>query len=110
MSPRDPASAIFGTAPAEPGDPSDDLDDLASYLADWVRHLRAQRKSARTVEIYETAARRLVTFLRDNNLSTRATDVQQKQLELFMIDLGNRASKKKPDQKLSPAYVQCHVA
>ncbi|MGI8798566.1 MAG: tyrosine-type recombinase/integrase [Pseudonocardia sp.] len=64
---------------------SDEVDfgDLAELLPDWRRHLRAANRAESTVQRYEKDARRLLSFLRETGMPTRATAITREHLEHF---------------------------
>lgn len=77
-------------------------DTLADFLPDWEQYLRAAGKSARTVSIYLGAARELVDFL---GADVAASAVTHRHVQRYLIHLADRPNKKKPEQKVSPSYV-----
>lgn len=81
------------------------LDDLSELLPDWVRSLRAARKSPKTINIYRNAGLALLDFLRTEQLPTRVTEITRAQLEAYFVELSERPHQRKPGQRLSPSYI-----
>ena len=65
-------------------------DDVAVNLPAFLRSLRAESKSARTVETYREAVAKLNDFLRGAGMPTDVRAIRREHLEAFMIDLLTR--------------------
>jgi hypothetical protein len=57
------------------------LDSIEELAQDWVRHLRATNRSARTIEIYRSATESLADYLREKGESLSATEIGRRELE-----------------------------
>ena len=67
--------------------------DLAELLPSWLRSLRAENKSPRTVTSYELAATQLVSYLTDQGLPIAAREVDRAAIQDFLnLVLATRAS------------------
>lgn len=84
------------------------LDDLSELLTDWERSLRSSNKSPRTVQIYLDAGRAFHSFLRARGMNTSVSVIAREHVETFLVDLAERPHQRKPDQRLSAAYVNQH--
>lgn len=60
--------------------------DFSVLLGDFERSLRAANKTERTVQIYGESARRLIGFLQEAGMPTRAGQVGRAELEAFTAD------------------------
>ena len=58
--------------------------DLEILVPDWIRSLRAQNKSPKTIESYTAGAEQFVAFLRENRLTTDVPLVTREHVELFI--------------------------
>jgi hypothetical protein len=96
-----PAPALAITSPAA-------LDDLGEMITDWERSLRSSNRSPRTVEIYVTAGRAFLTFLRSRGMPTPVSAITREHIEMFLVDLAERPHQRKPDQRVSASYVSQH--
>ena len=63
------------------------VDDLASSFE---RHLRAENKSARTIETYLEAATQLARFLTERGMPTQVNDLRREHIEAFIEDILGR--------------------
>lgn len=63
------------------------IGDLEALLPDWLRSLRAQNKSPRTIESYGKGAEQLVEFLRSAGMPTEAAKVTREHVETFIEHL-----------------------
>lgn len=67
--------------------------DLADLLPSWVRSLRAENKSPRTIDSYELAATQLLDYLTEHGHSTVAREVDRPAIQDFLIHVqATRAS------------------
>jgi site-specific recombinase XerD len=57
--------------------------DLATLLPSWRRHLRAENKSARTIQSYEEAAEQLGEFLKASGMPTEVARLTREHVEAF---------------------------
>jgi site-specific recombinase XerD len=83
----------------------DTIDDLAE---DWVRHLRATNRSARTIEIYRDAVKALSNHLRDGCSPVSVGEINRADLERYIGHLATRPHQRKPGQTVSSSYVSQH--
>jgi len=68
---------------------------MASLLPSWRRHLRAENKSARTIQSYGEAAEQFCAFLTDTGRPTAAAELTRQHVEAFLehlLDAGRSAS------------------
>jgi site-specific recombinase XerD len=69
--------------------------DVATLLPSWRRHLRAENKSARTIQSYTEAADQFVAFLTQTGTPTAAAKLTREHVEAFLehlLELGRSAS------------------
>jgi site-specific recombinase XerD len=57
--------------------------DLESLLPSWRRHLRAENKAPRTIQSYDEAALRFITFLKQEGVSLAPADISRRHVEAF---------------------------
>ena len=57
--------------------------DLRTLLPSWLRHLRAENKSPRTVQSYEEAALQFASFLTEVGMPTQVTSLRRDHVEAF---------------------------
>jgi len=81
------------------------LDDLSELITDWVRSLRSANKSPRTVIIYRDTGMAFLAFLIENGMPTVASSLTREHVEHYLVHLAERPHRRKPGQKVSPAYV-----
>jgi site-specific recombinase XerD len=65
--------------------------DVAALLPSWRRHLRAENKSARTVQSYTEAADQFRAFLVEQSMPTAVANLTREHVEAFLehlLDLG----------------------
>lgn len=62
-------------------------DDAAVNLPAFLRSLRAESKSARTVETYKEAVTQFVAFLKGAGMPTDVRHIRREHVEAFIIDL-----------------------
>ena len=60
---------------------------LADLLADFTLHLRAKRRSERTIYLYDVAAVRLIAWLEAEGRPTTVGDIDRRTLEAYLVDL-----------------------
>lgn len=60
---------------------------LADLLPDFDRHLRAKRRSERTIYLYRVAADRLVAWLEAEGRPTTVGDIDRRTLEAYLVHL-----------------------
>ena len=58
--------------------------DLAALIPAWLRSLRAENKSPKTIETYSEAANLLLRFLREHGMPTEAAKVTREHVETFI--------------------------
>lgn len=63
-----------------------------SHIREWVISLRAGRKSKKTIEVYERAARFLAQWLAVNGHDVPPEEVERQHIELYFADLNERTS------------------
>ncbi len=63
-----------------------------SLTREWIISLRAGRKSAKTIEVYERAARFLAQWLAANGHDYAPDEITRPQLELYFADLNERTT------------------
>lgn len=68
------------------------LSQITRLADSWKLHLRAERKSPATIEIYTSAVDRLAEFLAAAGMPTDATKVRREHVEAFIVDLLDRRS------------------
>ncbi|MDE3205154.1 MAG: tyrosine-type recombinase/integrase [Acidobacteriota bacterium] len=73
----------MATAPTSLSSPA----DLSSLVPDWLRSLRAQNKSANTLEVYGQAASQFVSFLHSAGMPTDVTLLTREHVEAFIQHL-----------------------
>jgi site-specific recombinase XerC len=66
------------------------LGDVRTLLPSWLRHLRAENKSPRTVQSYEEAALQFATFLADMGMPTQVAKLRREHIEAFEEQLLQR--------------------
>ena len=66
-------------------DPS--VGDLASLVPAWIRSLRAENKSRKTIETYSEAARLFVAFLAREHMPSDAGRITRQHVESFIAEL-----------------------
>jgi site-specific recombinase XerD len=69
---------------------SSSVGDLASLVPAWVRSLRAENKSPKTIETYGEAARLFVGFLAQQHMPTAVDEITREHVEYFIADLLER--------------------
>ena len=62
---------------------------LADLLPDFERHLRAKRRSDRTIYLYRVAADRLVAWLEREGRPTNVGAIDRRTLEAYLVDLAD---------------------
>ena len=62
---------------------------LADLLPDFYRHLRAKRRSERTIYLYAVAADRLVAWLEAEGRPTNVGAIDRRTLEAYLVDLAD---------------------
>lgn len=62
---------------------------LAELLPDFRRHLKAKRRSDRTIYLYLTAGERLVAWLKGEGRSTAVGAIDHRVLESYLVDLAD---------------------
>ncbi len=60
---------------------------LADLLPDFYRHLRAKRRSERTIYLYRVAAERLLRWLEAEGRPTTVGDIDRRTLEAYLVAL-----------------------
>jgi site-specific recombinase XerD len=60
------------------------LGDLSTLVPSFLRHLRAEAKSPRTIETYREAAEQLGVFLRARGMPTQASAIRREHVEAFL--------------------------
>ena len=60
--------------------------DLSGLVSDFERSLAARNRTPRTIEIYGSAARRLIDFLRSSGMPTAVEKVNREHIEAFTAD------------------------
>jgi site-specific recombinase XerD len=65
-------------------------DDIAVNLPAYLRSLRAESKSERTIEAYREAVVQCETFLRERGMPTDVRHLRREHIEEFVIDLASR--------------------
>jgi site-specific recombinase XerD len=58
--------------------------DLVTLVPSFVRHLRAENKSTRTIETYSEACDQLATFLSERGMPTQASAIRREHVEAFI--------------------------
>src|SRR5947207_2004223 len=69
--------------------------DIAILLPSWRRHLRAENKSARTIQSYEEAAEQFAEFLTRSGMPTEVAKLTREHVEAFeehLFDAGRAPS------------------
>lgn len=66
---------------------SSDLTDLRKLTSSWELHLRAARKSPKTVEAYLEGANQLAAFLLERGMPIDATAIHREHVEAFILYL-----------------------
>ncbi|MEZ4503003.1 MAG: tyrosine-type recombinase/integrase [Dehalococcoidia bacterium] len=64
--------------------------DFDLNITSFIRHLRAENLSPRTIRSYEESARQLATFLESAGMPTRVGAVRREHIEAFVTDLLQR--------------------
>ncbi|MGH9054019.1 MAG: tyrosine-type recombinase/integrase [Acidimicrobiia bacterium] len=64
-----------------------DADSLRRLVDSWVLHLRAARKSPKTIETYAEAAHQLANFLEDAGMPLDAELIERTHIEAFVLHL-----------------------
>lgn len=64
--------------------------DIRGEIEPWTTHLRAERKSPRTIESYADSLRQLGGFLASRGMPTKASAIRREHLEAFFLDLSER--------------------
>jgi site-specific recombinase XerD len=64
--------------------------DLEALIPTWIRSLRAENKSPKTIETYSEAARLFLAFLRSRGLPADVSDITREHVETFIADLLER--------------------
>lgn len=62
------------------------LSEITRLAESWKLHLRAERKSPATIEVYLSAVDRLAEFLENSGMPTDATKVHREHVEAFIVD------------------------
>ena len=62
---------------------------LGDLLPDFYRHLRAKRRSDRTIYLHGSSADRLVKWLEDNGRPTNVGAIDRRTLEAYLVDLAD---------------------
>ena len=75
--------AVHDTAP-------DSLDELATLVASWRRHLRAQRMSPSTIATYSAAVTQLAGYLREHGMPLEVAAVHREHVEAWVTSLLER--------------------
>ncbi|MBI3749320.1 MAG: tyrosine-type recombinase/integrase [Chloroflexi bacterium] len=68
-------------------------DDLDENILAFTHLLAAERKAAKTIKLYRTAAEDLARFLRDHGRNTAVADITRDDMEAFLIDLQHRTTR-----------------
>lgn len=76
--------------PGVPDRMSPSVSDLAALVPPWIRSLKAENKSPKTIETYSEAARLFVAFLDREHLPTEASQIGRQHVEAFIADLLER--------------------
>jgi site-specific recombinase XerD len=63
------------------------IGELGPMVTSFLRHLRAENKSEKTVLAYRYAAEGLAAFLADRGMPTRAADIRREHVEAFIEEL-----------------------
>lgn len=63
------------------------VDDLDRLLSSWELHLRAERKSPKTLEAYLSAGSQLAKFLRAAGMPTAAPSIRREHIEAWIVHL-----------------------
>jgi site-specific recombinase XerD len=61
--------------------------ELSPLVTSFIRHLRAENKSAQTIIAYRYAAVGLASFLAERGMPTRAADIRREHVEAYIEDL-----------------------
>ncbi|MST31727.1 tyrosine-type recombinase/integrase [Acidimicrobiaceae bacterium USS-CC1] len=77
-------------APGDPTSTSASVSDLESLIPAWVRSLRAENKSPKTIETYGDAATQFQRFLVAHGMPTDATRLTREHVETFVASLLER--------------------
>lgn len=72
------------------GGTTSSVGDLASLVPAWIRSLKAENKSRKTIETYGEAARLFVAFLAREHMPTEASRISREHVELFIGELLER--------------------
>jgi site-specific recombinase XerD len=71
------------------------VDEVAIVLPSWLRHLRAENKSPRTIQSYEESVLQFERYLREVGMPTDITKIVREHVEAYevsLFDLGRSAS------------------
>lgn len=63
------------------------LSQITQLAESWKLHLRAERKSPATIEVYSSAVDRLADFLESKGMPTDATRLNREHIEAFIVAL-----------------------
>src|SRR3954471_6679348 len=89
-------------------EPDRSPDDLAELLTDWARHLRGRNRAPRTIDSYLEVGNAFRTYLVRAGRSTLIGDISRRDVEDYLLDLGERNHERTPDKAISAATVAQH--
>jgi site-specific recombinase XerD len=64
--------------------------DIEPLMESWKRHLRAKRRSDRTVQSYEETVRQLDAFLADAGMARQVANIRREHVEAWIVHLLDR--------------------
>lgn len=82
-----PAATALSRAPA----PDATASDLATNMASFARHLRAENKAPSTIVTYRRAVDQLADFLARTGMPTSVGAIRREHIEAFLVDLQESA-------------------